>query len=126
MIRRGSAAAVRGRAAARDLADCIRLISFRYPPELWIAACDIHMVPALAEPFGRTLIEAMLLGTVVVAAASGGNVEAVRDGETGYRVPPEDAPAVAEQILRIGTDPERRRAIAHAARRDAPARFGLR
>ena len=122
----GLAAAVRDRAEARGVADCVRLMGFRYPPEPWIAACDVHLVPAVDEPFGRTLIEAMLLGTVVVAAASGGNVEAIRDGETGYLVPPDDAAAFAEQILRIGTDPERRRAVVHAARQDAQARFGLR
>ena len=122
----GLAAAVRDRAAARGIADCVRLMGFRYPPEPWIAACDVHLVPAVDEPFGRTLIEAMLLGTLVVAAASGGNIEAIRDGATGYLAPPDDAAAFAEKILRLGTDPERRRAIADAARRDAQARFGLR
>jgi glycosyltransferase involved in cell wall biosynthesis len=122
----GLAAAIRERAAARGVADCVRLMGFRYPPEPWIAACDIHLVPAVDEPFGRTLIEAMLLGTVVVAAASGGNVEAIRDGETGHLVPPDDAAACAEQILRIAADPGRRRSVARAAREDAQARFGLR
>ena len=120
------ATAVRDRAEARGVAGCVRLMGFRYPPEPWIAACDVHLVPAVDEPFGRTLIEAMLLGTVVVASASGGNVEAIRDGETGYLVPPDDAAAFAERILGIAREPERCRAVAAAARRDAQARFGLR
>jgi glycosyltransferase involved in cell wall biosynthesis len=124
--RDGRAEAVGRRAAARGVADCIRLMGFRYPPEPWLAGCDVLLVPAVGEPFGRTLIEAMLLGTVVVAAASGGNLEAIRDGQTGYLVPPDDPAAFADQILRILGDPELCRAVAEAARRDAIARFGLR
>jgi glycosyltransferase involved in cell wall biosynthesis len=124
--RDGRAEAVRQRAEARGVADCVRLMGFRYPPEPWLAACDVLLVPAVAEPFGRTLIEAMLLGTVVVAAASGGNLEAVRDGQTGYLLPPDDPAAFADRILHILGDPELCRAVAAAARRDAVARFGLR
>ncbi|MGH6884955.1 MAG: glycosyltransferase family 4 protein [Geminicoccales bacterium] len=122
----GLADAVRRRAEARGVAECVRLMGFRYPPEPWIAACDVLLVPAVDEPFGRTLIEAMLLGTVVVAAASGGNLEAIRDGETGYLVPPDDAAAFAGQILRVVREPERCATVVAAARGDALSRFGLR
>ena len=92
--------AIKDRARARGVADCIHLMGFRYPPERWLAACEVLLVPAVDEPFGRTLIEAMLLGTVVVAAASGGNPEAIRDGVTGCLVPPDDAAAFAERDAR--------------------------
>jgi glycosyltransferase involved in cell wall biosynthesis len=91
-----------------------------------MAACDILLVPAVDEPFGRTLIEAMLLGTVVVAAASGGNPEAIRDGITGHLVPADDAVAFAERTLGLLADAAQRCAVADAARRDALERFGLR
>jgi glycosyltransferase involved in cell wall biosynthesis len=83
-------------------------------------------VPAVDEPFGRTLIEAMLLGTVVVAAASGGNPEAIRDGVTGHLVPADDAVAFAERTLGVLADPVRKSALAGGARGDALMRFGLR
>jgi glycosyltransferase involved in cell wall biosynthesis len=114
------------RAAARGVADCVRLMGFRNPPEPWLAACDILLVPAVDEPFGRTLIEAMLLGTVVVAAASGGNPEAIREGVTGHLVPADDAVAFAQRTLGLLTAPARHAALADAARRDALERFGLR
>ena len=91
-----------------------------------MAACDVLLVPAVEEPFGRTLIEAMLLGTVVVAAASGGNLEAIRDGVTGHLVAVDDAGAFAERTLGLLADPARLDAMADAARRDALDRFGLR
>ena len=117
---------IRRRAAARGVGDCVHVMGFRHPPEPWMAACDVLLVPAVDEPFGRTLIEAMLLGTVVVASASGGNPEAIRDGVTGHLVPADDAVAFAERTLAVLADPARRSALADAARRDALERFGLR
>ena len=124
--RQDLAAAIRQRAVARGVADCVHIMGFRHPPEPWMAACDVLLVPAVDEPFGRTLIEAMLLGTVVVATASGGNPEAIRDGVTGHLVPVDDAVAFAQRTLDLFADPARMRALADAARGDALERFGLR
>jgi glycosyltransferase involved in cell wall biosynthesis len=124
--REGLTAAIKDRARARGVADCIRVMGFRYPPERWLAACEVLLVSAVHEPFGRTLIEAMLLGTVVVAAASGGNPEAIRDGITGCLVPPDDAAAFAERTLGLLAAPAVMASLADAARRDARGRFGLR
>ena len=118
--------AIKNRARARGVADCIHLMGFRYPPERWLAACEVLLVPAVDEPFGRTLVEAMLLGTVVIAAASGGNPEAIRDGVTGCLVPPDDAAAFAERTLGLLAAPAVAASLADAARRDALGRFGLR
>jgi len=124
--RDGRAAAVRRRAEAQGVADCVHLMGFRYPPEPWLAACDVLLAPAIDEPFGRTLIEAMLLGTVVVAAASGGNLEAVEDGVTGFLARPDDPGSLAAATLRVLEDPALHTSVAEAARRDAVGRFGLR
>ena len=115
-------------AAAIDrhgLGDRVRLMGFRYPPEPWIAACDVLLVPAVEEPFGRSLIEAMLLGTPLIAADSGGNPEIIRHGETGYLTPPDDPDAFAERTLTLLEDSGARAAIARQARADAVARFGM-
>jgi glycosyltransferase involved in cell wall biosynthesis len=103
----------------------VRLMGFRYPPEPWIAACDVLLVPAVEEPFGRSLIEAMLLGTPLIAADSGGNPEIIRDGETGYLVPPDDPDAFALRTLAVLEDNAARASVAVRARQDAVARFGM-
>ncbi|MEM7021962.1 MAG: glycosyltransferase family 4 protein [Pseudomonadota bacterium] len=103
----------------------VRLMGFRYPPETWIAGLDVLLVPAVKEPFGRSLIEAMLLRTPLIAADSGGNPEIIRHGETGYLVPPDDPDAMAERTLAFLGDDPARRSIAAAARDDALARFGM-
>jgi glycosyltransferase involved in cell wall biosynthesis len=117
-------AAVRDNAETRGIADFIRLMGFRKPGTRWIAACDVLMVPAVDEPFGRTLIEAMLVGTPVVATASGGNAEALLDGAIGLLTPPDDPEALARATLRLLSDPELYQSIATRARLDARSRFG--
>jgi glycosyltransferase involved in cell wall biosynthesis len=111
-------------AAEKGMTDRLHFLGFRTPGAQWLAGCDLLMVPAIDEPFGRTLIEAMLVGTPVVATASGGNVEAIRDGLTGLLVPPEDAEALGAACLALLADPVRRDAIADASRVEAGERFG--
>ena len=114
--------AVRDRIAELDASETVRLMGYRTPGAHWIGACDQLMVPAVGEPFGRTLIEAMLVGTPVVAARSGGNVEALRDG-LGLLVPPDDSDALAEACIRLAQDPTLASAIAARAAADARNRF---
>jgi phosphatidylinositol alpha-1,6-mannosyltransferase len=56
------------------------------------------------EGFGIALVEASGCGLPVVAGNSGGVPDAVRDGETGFLVPPEDPAAFAEAIGRVLAD----------------------
>lgn len=51
----------------------------------------VFVCPSLYEPLGIVNLEAMACGTAVVATATGGNPEAVVDGETGYLVPMQPA-----------------------------------
>jgi glycosyltransferase involved in cell wall biosynthesis len=67
------------------------------PAALMLA--DVVACPSLRpEPFGRTVIEAQAMGRPVVAANHGGAAETIIDGETGWRVAPGDAEALAEII----------------------------
>jgi len=53
------------------------------------------------EGFGISLVEASACGLPVVAGNSGGIPDAVRDGETGILVPPEDPAALADAVCRV-------------------------
>lgn len=116
--------AVRRRASGRGVADRVRLMGFRYPGAEWLAACDVLAVTAVGEPFGRTLIEAMLLGTAVVAVNDGGNCEAIDHLRTGLLASVDNASAIADKIAMLLTDPDRRRRIVETARSHARQRFG--
>ncbi len=77
------------------------------------------------EAFGWVLTEAMGFEKPVVATRVGGIVEIVRDGETGFLVPPENPPQLADAILRLLDHPQRRQ-MGEAARREVEQRFDLR
>lgn len=115
---------IRALAVELGVADVIHLLGHRTPGPFWLAGSDMLMVSAINEPFGRTLIEAMLVGTPVVATASGGNVEAIQNERTGLLVPPEDPDALASACQFLLDDGSRATAIAAMARFDARQRFG--
>ncbi|MGE0443000.1 MAG: glycosyltransferase family 4 protein [Gemmatimonadales bacterium] len=69
------------------------------------------------EGFGIAIADAMASGLPVVAGASGGTGEAVRDGVTGLRVPPAEASAVGAAVGGLLEDPARARTLGAAGRR---------
>src|SRR5439155_2073 len=69
------------------------------------------------EGFGISLVEASACGLPVVAGNSGGVPDAVRDGETGFLVPPEDPAAFSDAICRLLADDELARRVGAAGRR---------
>jgi glycosyltransferase involved in cell wall biosynthesis len=116
--------AVLDRARELGIADRVHLMGFRQPVEPWLKAVDILAVPALNEPFGRTLIEAMLLGTPVVATRHGGNPEAITDGVNGFLVEPGDPVAFVDPVRRLLSDPELYQKISETAREMALHNYG--
>ncbi len=75
------------------------------------------------EPFGRVIVEAMLVGRPVVAADAGGPREIIEPGRTGLLAPPADDAALAAAIGRLLADRRLAADIAEAGRRDATRRF---
>jgi phosphatidylinositol alpha-1,6-mannosyltransferase len=69
------------------------------------------------EGFGIALAEASASGLPVLGGRSGGVADAVRDGETGLLVDPEDVAAVAGAIRRLLSDPELARRLGVEGRR---------
>jgi len=60
------------------------------------------------EPFGLVPLEAMAVGTPVIATGTGGSAEYLRDGENCLLVEPGDAGAVAASVRRLAGDRELR------------------
>lgn len=86
------------------------------------------VVNASTEPeaFGRIIIEAAAMARPVIAADHGAAPETVLEGETGWRVPPGDAQALAAALERyFALAPDRRFAIGAAARAFAVRTFNL-
>ncbi|MEO0116011.1 MAG: glycosyltransferase family 4 protein [candidate division WOR-3 bacterium] len=86
----------------------------------YYATCDIFCAPSVdCESFGIILLEAMACGKPVVASNIPGYQEVVSDGEDGFLVPPRSPKAIAEAIIRICQDEEKRREMGEAGRRKA-------
>ena len=68
------------------------------------------------EGFGISFVEAGASGVPSVAGRSGGVASAVRDGETGILVSPDDPGEAADAIAMLLGDPARRAAMGRAAR----------
>ncbi|MDI6819562.1 MAG: glycosyltransferase family 4 protein [Candidatus Hodarchaeaceae archaeon] len=71
-----------------------------------IVAADIFVLPSLMESFGLVLLEAMAAGVSIVCTRVGGVPEIVEDEINGLMVPPADADALADAILRVLDDGE--------------------
>lgn len=63
------------------------------------------------------------MGKPVVATAVGGNPELVADGTSGLLVPPQNPERLAEAIMTLANDAERRRTMGRAARERAESCF---
>lgn len=75
------------------------------------------------EPFGRVILEGMLLGKPVVASAAGGVPELIRNGETGFLFEPGDAAALADHLIRLFDDADLQASIGRSARKWAQTEF---
>lgn len=89
----------------------------------YITAMDIAIAPYDAMPdfyfSPLKLFEYMAAGRPIIAAGIGQIEECIRDGETGLLYPPGDIPALARTIGHLLDDPERARALGHAALAEA-------
>jgi glycosyltransferase involved in cell wall biosynthesis len=65
----------------------------------------VVVAPYLAGAQSGVVLLGMTMGRAVVASDVGDLGEAVLDGETGLLVPPDDAPALADALERVISDP---------------------
>ncbi len=70
----------------------------------YYAASEIVVMPSHYESFGLVALEAMAMGTPVIASEVGGLAHLVRDGVTGYHVPSRDPLAMAQKMFALLND----------------------
>jgi glycosyltransferase involved in cell wall biosynthesis len=101
------------------LEDAVVLAGYRDDVPRLLAAADVFALPSVGDPCPLADIEAMTMGRPVVAAASGGHPELVEHGRTGLLSAPDDTAALAQNLLALINDPDRRREMGRQAREHA-------
>jgi glycosyltransferase involved in cell wall biosynthesis len=110
-------------AAARAAGGAVRLLGPRFDVPDLMHGCDCVCLTSAAEGLPMVVLEAMSLGTPVVATRVGGLVGTVLEGETGMLVPPDDVDAFSDALLALAADPARAAAFGEAGRAEHRRRF---
>ena len=104
----------------------VKFLGFRSDVPQLMSACDLVAHTSISpEPFGRVIVEAMLCGRPVVAAAAGGAIELVEQDINGFLVTPGKPQELAFIITACLQQPEKTAAIANNARITASQRFDV-
>jgi glycosyltransferase involved in cell wall biosynthesis len=81
----------------------------------FMSSLDVFVLPSLAEGTPNSVIEAMACGVPVIATNVGG-IPDILDPECGILIPPRNANALAEAMLTLARNPERRSSMGAAAK----------
>ena len=84
---------------------------------------SIHTCTGRTEGLGMVLLEAAATGVPIIGSRVGGIPEAVRDGVTGFLVPPQDPAAMARRIADLLDDRALRLRMGGEARRFVERQF---
>jgi glycosyltransferase involved in cell wall biosynthesis len=87
------------------------------------ADLDVLVISSINEGTPVSAIEAMAAGRPVVATRVGGVPDIVLEGQTGYLVPLDDAPAMANAVVRLLGEPELARRMGETGRAFVARRF---
>lgn len=99
------------------LGERVRFLGWRRDLERVYADLDVVVLTSANEGSPVSLIEAMAAGRAVVATRVGGVPDLVDDGVSGMLVPPRSPRAVADAVVALLADGERRRHLGEAGRK---------
>jgi glycosyltransferase involved in cell wall biosynthesis len=100
-----------------NLEDSVELLGFQTNPFAFMAAADIFVLSSAWEGFGNVIVEALACGTPVVSTRCPfGPEEILAGGEYGLMADVGDSKNLAERILELAKDSEKRADLAEKGR----------
>lgn len=81
----------------------------------YYAAAEMVVMPSHYESFGMVALEAMAMGTPVIASEVGGLAHLIQHGVNGFHVPSRNPEALAARILQLLESPLLRKKLGHNA-----------
>ena len=119
-----SVAELRGLIDSHGLSGHVGLVPFQRDVGRVYRGLDIAVhASERAEPFGRTIVEAMASERAVIVSRAGGAAELFEEGQSGLGFTPGDAEDLARRALELVDNDSLRLRLATAAHREAVARF---
>ncbi|MEW6127511.1 MAG: glycosyltransferase [Acidobacteriota bacterium] len=103
----------------------LHLLGNRSDARHLVSAFDVAVLTSLSEGLPNTVMEAMSAGVPMVATAVGGTRELIRDGETGFLVPPADVNSLVERLRFILSNETLSKRIAENGREFVTSQFSI-
>jgi len=107
------------------LKDCFYFLGWLDEAEKLLCALEVFVSASETESFGLAIAEAMAAGTAVVATETEGAKEVVEDRKTGLLVPIGDVERIAEAVVSLLNDADKRGQLGMRAMKVAQERFSL-
>jgi len=108
---------------AEGLEGRVVLLGWRRDIPRLLRAADLFLLTSRWEGLPRAILEALLAGLPVVAAAADGVTDVVKDGVNGYVAPIGDVERLADRVIELLQAPGLRRRMSAAA--SLPAEFDI-
>jgi glycosyltransferase involved in cell wall biosynthesis len=104
------------RVAELGLADRLQFLGERSDIAELLSTMSVFVLPSLVEGMSMALLEAMAAARPIVATRVGGNVNLIREAETGLLVSVGNPDEMADAVVRLLTDRPWARQLGHKAR----------
>lgn len=108
-----------------DISSRVTFAPYLFNFQVSLQATDIFCMPTVRQGLSAIMLEAMVMGTPVVASTLGGIDDVIEDRQTGLLVPPQDMRALTERLLWLLRNPDDARRLGLAGRDRVLRDFGV-
>ena len=108
-----------------EIYEAFYFLGFRHDVKDIMNAFDLFVLSSIFEGLPYTLLEVMALGLPVIATHVVGSKDIVVDGETGILVPPQQPERLAQAILELLADQQRRQEMGQRGQQTVHNRYSL-
>lgn len=111
--------------ARLKLTDKVKRVAWMEDIAQLYCALDVFVSASHTESFGLATAEAMACGTAVVSTNTGGALEIIQPGKTGFLVPVGDIENIAEGVMDLLRNRSKRVAMGQAAQKAVASQFDV-
>ncbi len=109
----------------KGLSPYFQFFGWRNDITSFLTASDLFALPSLNEGMGRAFVEAQANGVPVIGPRVGGVPDVIKEGKTGLLIDPQNPQDLANAIIELQRDPQRRKQMAVACREWVNPQFSV-